>query len=231
MADQGSTEQLLELLIQLKKTTPKAARDILNSQPAIAYALINLMVSMGAINIEVFQKTLSQFHESNPRGQATLQASATSTPPITALPPHLQTQYGTSTPPPAVGTPPAGVYGGYPSQQAYQPPPTQSYPPAASSSANYPAYGGQPQSQPAYPSYPPPQTYSTPTPQTAPPAASTGGRPASAPIIKPETLAAFPDDQKALIMHVISMTQEQLNMLPLEQRNTYIQIRATLGIS
>lgn len=71
MADQGSTEQLLELLIQLKvsqllsmkgtaaiqtqKTTPKAARDILNAQPAIAYALISLMVSMGAINVEVFQ--------------------------------------------------------------------------------------------------------------------------------------------------------------------------------
>lgn len=74
MAEQSSTEQLLELLVQLKvsvffstrriahiqtyhcqKTTSNAARDILSSQPAIAYALISLMVSVGAIDVEVFQ--------------------------------------------------------------------------------------------------------------------------------------------------------------------------------
>ncbi|KAF9440173.1 hypothetical protein P691DRAFT_768172 [Macrolepiota fuliginosa MF-IS2] len=66
MADHSSTEQLLELLIQLKKTTPKAARDILNNQPAIAYALISLMVSMGAINVEVFQlNSMNRTHEVN----------------------------------------------------------------------------------------------------------------------------------------------------------------------
>lgn len=75
MANQSSTEQLLELLVQLKvsicslyvdqiprylcqKTTSNAARDILNSQPAIAYALISLMVSVGAINVDVFQVVL-----------------------------------------------------------------------------------------------------------------------------------------------------------------------------
>ena len=71
-----ATEQLLELLLTLKvklesqltlsnygpanwyqKTTPAAARGILNDQPAIAYALITLMVSMNAIDIEVFQVT------------------------------------------------------------------------------------------------------------------------------------------------------------------------------
>lgn len=49
------SEQLIELMLQLKKTTPAAAKQILNSQPQIAYALITLMVSMNAINLEVFQ--------------------------------------------------------------------------------------------------------------------------------------------------------------------------------
>ncbi|KAK0192386.1 hypothetical protein F5146DRAFT_1039588, partial [Armillaria mellea] len=41
------TDQLLELLLQLKQ--------ILNGQPQIAYALITLMVSMDAVDIDVFQ--------------------------------------------------------------------------------------------------------------------------------------------------------------------------------
>ena len=36
-----------------QKTTPDAARTILNSQPQIAYALITLMVNMNAINVDV----------------------------------------------------------------------------------------------------------------------------------------------------------------------------------
>lgn len=76
-------EQLLELLLQLKvcysylyspmiltwyrtqKTTPDAARQILNSQPQIAYALITLMVTMNAINFEVFQVCLLSLSSRN----------------------------------------------------------------------------------------------------------------------------------------------------------------------
>ncbi|KAF7331529.1 Abhydrolase-4 domain-containing protein [Mycena kentingensis (nom. inval.)] len=49
------TEQLLELMLHLKQATPAAAKQILNSQPQIAYKLISLMVSMNAIDIDVFQ--------------------------------------------------------------------------------------------------------------------------------------------------------------------------------
>ena len=65
-----ATEQLLELLMQLKacvssritnvflccwqKTTPAAAKQILNGQPSISYALITLMVAMNAIKLDVF---------------------------------------------------------------------------------------------------------------------------------------------------------------------------------
>jgi hypothetical protein len=46
---------ILTLQLYFQKTTPEAARTILNNQPAIAYALMTLMVSMNAVNIEVFQ--------------------------------------------------------------------------------------------------------------------------------------------------------------------------------
>ncbi|KXN85991.1 hypothetical protein AN958_10601 [Leucoagaricus sp. SymC.cos] len=238
MTDQNSTEQLLELMIQLKKTTPDAARKILSSQPAIAYALISLMVSIGAINVDVFQKTLAQFHESNARGQAAaapVPATIASALPISALPPHIQAQYRTATPPTHTPTPPqVGTYG-YPTQQGYPlPAPSQGYPQPGAPNPVYAAYGGQPQQsqnqpQPGYPGYPPAGapsgSYSAP-----PPNGTAGGRPQSAPAVRPEMLAAFPEDQKALIMHVVSMTQEQLNALPADQRGTYLQIRTTLGI-
>ena len=52
-----STRQIAQIdeTYLCQKTTSNAARDILSSQPAIAYALISLMVSVGAINIDVFQ--------------------------------------------------------------------------------------------------------------------------------------------------------------------------------
>lgn len=64
------SEQLIELMLQLKKTTPAAAKQILNSQPQIAYALMTLMVSMNAVNFEVFQvytvwSQISLLHFSN----------------------------------------------------------------------------------------------------------------------------------------------------------------------
>ncbi|KAF5352626.1 hypothetical protein D9756_006266 [Leucocoprinus leucothites] len=231
MADQSNTEQLLELLVQLKKTTPEAARGILSSQPAIAYALIRLMVSVGAINVEVFQKTLAQYHESNARAQPTpsvppVPPAAASTPPISALPPHLQSQYRTSTPPTNAPTPPVGAYG-YPGQPGYAPP--QGYPQPGGSTPGYASYGAQPQPQPGYPSYPP-QAGPSPGYSAPPPSAAAGGRSQSGSAVRPDMLTAFPEDQKALIMHVVSMTSEQLNSLPPEQRNTYMQIRATLGI-
>lgn len=48
-------DQLLELLVQLQKTTPEQARAILNGQPAIGYALVPLMAKMGIVNLEVLQ--------------------------------------------------------------------------------------------------------------------------------------------------------------------------------
>jgi len=65
-------ENLIELLLHLKvhtrplsyptlilnlrqKTTPEQAKLILNSQPQVSYALMDLMVKINAVNMEVFQ--------------------------------------------------------------------------------------------------------------------------------------------------------------------------------
>ncbi|KAK0209190.1 hypothetical protein DFS33DRAFT_1380663 [Desarmillaria ectypa] len=160
MSQTNQTDQLLELLLQLKKTTPVAAKQILNAQPQIAYALITLMVSMDAVDFDVFQRILAEY------GQQ--QAQAQATPAITPTP--------TTTPPVP--------------QQTYSQPPQPSFS----------GYSGQ-------------QPYSQPQPATAQPL---------------DLLAAMPDEQKAMIMHVIQMTPEQINSLGPTERASVLQLRASL---
>ncbi|KAF8079313.1 hypothetical protein FPV67DRAFT_1663957 [Lyophyllum atratum] len=194
-----AAEQLLELLLQLKKTTPAAARSILNGQPQIAYALMTLMVTMNAVNFEVFQKTLAEFGTKAqptpaipsipPSAHPSAHPSASSTP-VPALPPHLHPQaqqYRTA-------TPPTGYPGPYQNGHAQQPPPHHHHqhqhqappfqqPPSA-------GYGyAQPQHAPGpyggYPGYGTPAQ--TPVPAPTPPTSN----------VMSDTLAAIPDEQKA----------------------------------
>jgi len=219
-----ATEQLFELLLTLKKTTPQAARSILNAQPAIAYALITLMVSMNAISIEVFQRTLAEFGagagtNTNPSSSTILPMStnipssmlpiiSSSAPiPIAAVPPHLQAQYRGATPPTVISsTPPT---------HTPTPPYGYSHLPAAQTlNEGYAGYNGY---SPGYTAgttgAPPPMTQPSLTPGLS------------------EALANIPPEQKALILRVVTMTPEQIRMLPAAERATYIQIRTTLGIS
>ncbi|PBK94800.1 hypothetical protein ARMGADRAFT_67042 [Armillaria gallica] len=156
MSQTNQTDQLLELLLQLKKTTPVAAKQILNAQPQIAYALITLMVSMDAVDIDVFQRILADY------GQQQAQAQSVITPVPT--PPVPQQTYS---------QPPQPLYSGYVAQQPY----------------------AQPQPTPAQPM---------------------------------DILAAIPDEQKAMIMHVIQMTPEQINALGPTERASVLQLRASL---
>ncbi|RXW13455.1 hypothetical protein EST38_g12399 [Candolleomyces aberdarensis] len=247
----AGTAQLLELLMTLKQTTPAAAKGILNAQPAIGYALISLMVSMNVIKLDVFQKTLAEYQANAAKatvapvptlGQpapapylapphlaaaSSHSSSHSSTPaPIPAIPPHLQpssshyaNHYRTATPPHSTPTPP--IMGGPPPAQppyGYPPPVNNGYgvpPPAA-----YPPPGppGPPASSyHGYPGYPPPPAAPPPAPAAIPPGLA-------------ETLAAIPEDQKQLVITVISMTPEQILALPPQERATYVQIRATFGI-
>ncbi|KAF7301059.1 hypothetical protein MIND_00671700 [Mycena indigotica] len=176
---------LLDLLLQLKRTTPQAAKQLLNSQPAIAYALISLMVSMNAIDIDVFQKTLASHSGASVAPPAPV--------PLSAIPPHMQPSSRTNTPP-------------------VQPPYPQHYPSHTPTPPNAGAY-------PAYNAYPQPAA-ATPPPTRAPPP----------PAIPESMLAGMSEEQRQMLINVLSMTPEQVNALPPADRTNIMQLRATLGI-
>ncbi|KAG9309072.1 hypothetical protein JVU11DRAFT_10954 [Chiua virens] len=95
-------EQLIELMLELKKTTPQQARSILTSTPQIAYALVALMVKMNAIDVQVLQKTLTTYSANMPPPPT---QSTAQIPPASAVPPHFS-QYRTPTPQTQTHTPP-----------------------------------------------------------------------------------------------------------------------------
>ncbi|EKM61472.1 uncharacterized protein PHACADRAFT_204643 [Phanerochaete carnosa HHB-10118-sp] len=244
-------EQLLELLLQLKKTTPDQARAILNAQPQIAYALMALMVNLNAINMEVTQKTLAAFGAGSAPAATPGPVSvptpgpayAPSVPPpaphipvqpIPAIPPYLNNQHnsGGNTPPYARGGTPtypqSNIPLAYPSRGGTPnyPPPGPSYP---VHQQQHPGPGYPPQNMPPhmrapYGGPPPPQIggYGGPPPHNAPP-------PQAASAL-PEALQNIPEDQKALIMRVIQMTPDQIAQLPPHEQTTMIQLRQTLGL-
>ncbi|KAL1718451.1 hypothetical protein EV715DRAFT_252739 [Schizophyllum commune] len=200
-----ATEQLLELLMQLKKTTPDAARQILNAQPQIAYALITLMVSMNAIDIDVFQRTLTSL---GPSGTGAPGPAAAPVPPVaSAIPPYVQpqTDYRTPTPPTSYPPQPPSYANGQGRYAA-----SSSYPPAHTPTPTQ-AYGG------GYGGYQ----------QSAPPQAPPSN-PATASVAN--MLASIPDDQKALVVQLLSLTPEQIAALPPAERTNVIQLRTTLGL-
>ncbi|KAI0081109.1 hypothetical protein K474DRAFT_1704134 [Panus rudis PR-1116 ss-1] len=244
--------QLLELLLQLKKTTPEQAKVILNSQPQIAYALMAVMVNIGAIDVDVVTRTLASYGAGAAQPQ----------PPTTAVPPAVPTPMPgpSSVPPPVPAVAPAipphlahqasrGNTPPYPPHMQHTPTPprgaTPNYPPPVA--APYP--GAPPPGPPVYPGYPPPPhaqaPYGAPAPppQQAPPYGGippgprggygpppTQPPPANPAPALPDALAAIPEEQKALIMRVISMTPEEIHRLPPQEKNSFIQLRATLGI-
>ncbi|KAL5494599.1 hypothetical protein ACEPAI_60 [Sanghuangporus weigelae] len=233
-------DQLLELLVQLQKTTPDQARAILNAQPAIGYALVPLMARMGILNLEVLQarflffsffstsvltivfvfKTLATY-----AGQAVpntaAQVPAPVPPPVPMIPAHI-----TQVPP----------YGHQPT------PPPPSVPNAYSAQPNQSGTSAPS----GYPGYPPPQAPQAQA-QTQNGTAAAGSGSAAYPTqyggqyqqqqqqqqSAPPGLGAFgniPDDQREMIMRVIAMTPEQIRSLPPQERAITLQLRATLGL-
>ncbi|VDB90222.1 unnamed protein product [Peniophora sp. CBMAI 1063] len=153
-------DQLIELLLQLKKTTPDQARAILNSQPQIAFGLVELMHRMGAIKPETLQATLA--------AQQLANAPAPAPVPVAVAPPHQPT------PPPVA--------------------------------AGYAAYNNPPQ----------------------PPAPVAPAQPPQVQL--PPAFEALPEEQKAMIRSVLSMTPEQINLLGPNERAGIMQLRAQLGL-
>ncbi|KAI8968095.1 hypothetical protein BD414DRAFT_504404 [Trametes punicea] len=219
MAAQALAEdQLLELLLTLKRTTPDEARTILNSQPQIAYALMTVMANIGAVKMEVVQETLAKY--------GALPGAA----PPSAIPPYMQSQgpsrgghahlsftrcrasISTARLPRTrirdASSPWASVRSGYapPSQVASAT--SAERPPCAPSRAAT----SQARMQPPH--------MQGPTPAGAPP---TGPR-------LPDAFSALPEEQKALIMRVMQMSREEIYAMPPNERESIITLRTTLGL-
>jgi len=144
--------------------------------------------------------------------------------PASSIPPHMQAaqaQYraGTppsSTPPPSTSTPPNAYTQGY-NQSGYsrgqnygQGSSSGGHGQGAASGSGYNGYGG------GYSTYPQQQQQQQqPTPQTQ-----------QTPLvsINPAVLAAIPEEQKAMVVHVLSLTQEQINKLAPQDRANIIQL-------
>ncbi|KAH8094619.1 hypothetical protein BXZ70DRAFT_946876 [Cristinia sonorae] len=245
-------DQLLELLLQLKRTMPEQARAILNSQPQIAYALMAVMVNLNAINVEVVQKTLSSVGAGAPPSAAA--ATPAPVPPPVAPHPAIPT-YGigqpprgntptypppgpsSSAPPQMQHQPPVGPRGSYPPPGPAYPPQAPGYPPSGPSyhqgHPNYPQYSHQtpPPHQGQYgmqhpgPGPYPSTTYNVPPPNAPAPSVPLASNPALQ-----ETLASIPEDQKALILRVVSLSPEEINKMPPQERASIVQLRASLGV-
>ncbi|KAI0652317.1 hypothetical protein C8Q79DRAFT_936992 [Trametes meyenii] len=231
MAAQALAEdQLLELLLTLKRTTPNEARTILNSQPQIAYALMAVMADVGAVKMEVVQETLAKYGAlpgaPAPAAPAAPASSASvAQQPAPAIPPHMQSQV-----PPRGGTP------NYPPH-----PPPQAYPPHAP--AGYPGHGyGTPppgpvpgHGLPPYAQQPPPHT-PHPPPHMQPPhmaAPHTQALPPTAappPPRLPDAFAGLPEEQKAVILRVMQMSRDEVYAMPASERENIIKLRVTLGL-
>ncbi|KAI0673578.1 hypothetical protein C8Q78DRAFT_1067873 [Trametes maxima] len=226
MAAQALAEdQLLELLLTLKRATPNEARTILNSQPQIAYALMAVMADVGAVKMEVVQETLAKYGAlpgaSTPAAPAAPTPSASaSQQPAPAIPPHMQSQV-----PPRGGTP------NYPPHA-----PPQSYPPHAP--AGYPGHGyGTPPPGPAPGHGPPPYAQQPPPhapphmqpPHMAPPHLQ-GPPPAAAPppARLPDAFAGLPEEQKAVILRVMQMSRDEVYAMPASERENIIKLVSTI---
>ncbi|KAI0734369.1 hypothetical protein C8Q72DRAFT_387917 [Fomitopsis betulina] len=213
-------DQLLELLLQLKKTTPDEARTILKSQPQIAYALMAVLVNINAVNSEVVQKIIAAYTQSGAVAPPPQPApvAGPSAQPLSAIPPHL------AQPPPRGGTPtyPTHSRGATPTYLLQQPvgyPPSYSTPPPPLQ-YGAPSAGGP---IPGLGSYPPPPAL---TPSQAQSKASQ-----SAASILAAALQKVPDEQKSLVMQIISMTREEIFAMAPTERDNIIKLRATLGLT
>ncbi|PSS29730.1 hypothetical protein PHLCEN_2v2878 [Hermanssonia centrifuga] len=185
-------EQLLELLLQLKKTTPDQTRAILNAQPQIAYALMAVMVNLNAVNIEVIQHTLASYGALPAASNAPVVPMVIQAPPVvSSIPPHVSGQFSSRS-----GTPPYAQTGTPPHARSITPtyhanPPTHlAHPPSSA----YPLQTGLPYAQQG----PPPIQPLHNGLQAPGPPSYASSAPFNPAATLPDALAAIPEDQKPL---------------------------------
>ena len=201
-------EQMFELMKQMKNCilgNPDEAKKLLQQNPQLAYALLQALVVMRVLDPTIAQ---SMLHGSRPKPLPHKAPSTSSNgpPPISRPqpPPQPAPQPLPQQPPPQAqpnnwGRPSADFH---PPRPQHHPPPDRHIPPPPA------GYSGPP------PSAPPPAH--RPPPQQRPPSLPRPGPPAPAPA------SQQPSDKEDLIRQVMMLTDDQIQSLPEEQRNTLL---------
>ncbi|KAL0946158.1 hypothetical protein HGRIS_012421 [Hohenbuehelia grisea] len=196
--------QLLEVLAQMKAfiiTHPEQARTLLIAHPQLAYSLFQALLLNNIVDQAILDRML----------QAGSRPSVPSAPPAApAVPPQHPLM-----PPPSMPH--------FPPQHQPFPPtapsPVPGFPPASVP----PASAMFPHAQP--PHQPPPPAFFRPPPAAPAPASV----PAPAPVPQAPAIPDIDPAQRAILMQVLSMSQDQINALPPTERDAIQQLRSQLG--
>ncbi|XP_065838170.1 cleavage stimulation factor subunit 2-like [Oscarella lobularis] len=212
-------EQMYELMKQMKlciRENPEDARRMLLQNPQLAYALLQAQLIMRIIDPKVADAILHKpYSELQPHPQIT---SLVERPP----PPREREKQRPRAPPP----PPPQQYHREP---PIQPPNSQPGPMMGSSLGgpvrpSDPRAVGMPRSERERErdlAPPPPQAPAPPAPPPAP-------RPAP---VRPDQLESGEQEKAALIMQVLSLSDEQIASLPLDQRQSIISLKTQIARS
>jgi len=198
--------QLVEVLAQFKAfviTHPDQARALLVAHPQLAYALFQALLLNKIVDPAILQRMLAATNPGHP-----ISAPAPTPTPAPAPAPHLA-------PPAPSAIPQLTQTGMHPPYHGAPPPqmPPSFYPPQI---PVHPSPAPQQQQQQQHMSY-----YGVPQlppqPQPPPPAAPTAA------------IDSIDPSQKAMLLQVLRLTQEQINQLPPAERDAILALRSQLG--
>ncbi|KAL5457581.1 hypothetical protein EMCRGX_G034854 [Ephydatia muelleri] len=213
-------EQMFELMKQMKwciQHNPEETKQLLLHNPQLAYALLQAQVVMRIVDLETAQNMLHRV----PRGASLQQPQPQ---PLREAPPgplhgrEPSVPHGREPMFPAREQPQRERERYTPPQQQQQPPmrvpPHRQGPPLATAGPGPGNYGsrGPPEAGPSMrPGFTPPQPSQS---------------PASQPTMSPQD-----QEKAALIMQVLSLTEEQIRMLPPDQRNSILKLKEQIARS
>lgn len=196
--------QLVEVLAQFKAfviTHPDQARSLLVAHPQLAYALFQALLLNKIVDPAILQRMLAATNPSHPVSAPTPTPAPAPTPHLPPLPPSVP-----QLPQPAVHPP---YHGAPPPQQM-----PQSFYPSQVSMHSSPAPPPQQQQQQPMPYYGVPQL---PPQQQPPPVAPVGA------------IDGIDPSQKAMLLQVLRLTQDQISQLPPAERDAILALRSQLG--
>jgi cleavage stimulation factor subunit 2 len=198
--------QLVEVLAQFKAfviTHPDQARSLLVAHPQLAYALFQALLLNKIVDPAILQRMLAATNSSHPV------SAPTSTPapaPVSHLPPL----------PPSVPQLPQPAIHPYHGAPPPQQMPQSFYPPQVSMHSS-PAAPPPPQQQQPLAYYGVPQLPPQQQQQQQPPVAPTGA------------IDGIDPSQKAMLLQVLRLTQDQISQLPPSERDAILALRSQLG--